>query len=50
MGIKLYPVEDGDEDKYEIFTVTFGNLWRPRAFQDVPNVHARGGTFMLSRS
>ena len=32
IGIKLYPVEDGDEDKYVIFTITSDNLWRPRAF------------------
>ena len=34
MGIKLYPVEDDDEDKFEIFTITVDNLWRLRAFQE----------------
>ena len=34
MGIKVYPVEDGDEDKYEIFTITTKNSWRTRAFQE----------------
>ena len=34
MGLKLYPFEEGDEDKYEIFTLTSDDPWRPRAFQD----------------
>ena len=34
MGIKLYPVEDGDEDLYDIYTITSDNLWRPRTFQE----------------
>ena len=32
MGITLYPVEDGDEDKYEIFDVTSDMPWTPRTF------------------
>ena len=57
MGIKLYPVEDGDEEKYEIFTITSDNLWRPRGFQEgrayivqekmpkiIQNVHISSGT------
>ena len=33
MGVTLYPVEDGDEDKYEIFNVTSDVPWTPRVFQ-----------------
>jgi hypothetical protein len=32
MGLVLYPVEDGDEDKYEIFDVTSDSPWTPRTF------------------
>ena len=33
MGVTLYPVEDGDEDKYEIFDITSDQPWVPRSFQ-----------------
>src|SRR5688572_11186954 len=31
MGLKLLPVEDGDEDKLEIFDITSDVPWTPRA-------------------
>lgn len=34
MGIKLYPVEDGDEDEYKVYTITADQLWHLRAFQE----------------
>ena len=34
MGLRLYPFEEGDEDKYEIFTITSDEPWVPRTFQD----------------
>jgi len=33
MGVALYPVEDGDKDKYEIFNVTSDVPWTPSVFQ-----------------
>src|SRR5687767_7058597 len=32
MGITLYPVEDGDEDLYEMFDLTSDQPWTPRYF------------------
>src|SRR5687768_16207207 len=32
MALVLYPVEDGDEDKYEIFDVTSDSPWTPRHY------------------
>jgi hypothetical protein len=32
MALVLYPVEDGDEDKYEIFDVTSDTPWTPRHY------------------
>src|SRR4051794_25699190 len=34
MGLKLYPVEEGDEERYEVFTITFHEPWKPRAYQE----------------
>jgi hypothetical protein len=34
MGITLYPVEDGDEEKYEIFDLTSDQTWIPRSFMN----------------
>ena len=34
MGLKLYPYEEGDEDKYEIFVIISDEPWKPRSFQD----------------
>jgi len=34
MGLELYPVEEGNEDRYEIVTITSSNLWKPRRCQD----------------
>lgn len=39
MGLKLYPFEEGDEDKYEIFTITSDKPWVPRTFQDGNKVY-----------
>ena len=33
MGLRLYPFEEGDIDKYEIFTITSDEPWKPRSFQ-----------------
>ena len=30
MGLKLYLVDVGDEDRYEIITITSSNPWKPR--------------------
>ena len=32
MGFQLLPVEDGDEQKYDVFTITSPAKWRPRNF------------------
>ena len=34
MGLKLYPYEEGDEDKYEIFNITSDEPWKPRSYQN----------------
>ena len=34
MGFELLPVEDGDEDIYDIFTITSPLRWTPRKFKD----------------
>ena len=34
MGLKLYPIDEGDEDRYEIITITSSNPWKPRRCQD----------------
>lgn len=34
MGLKLYPYEEGVEDRYEIFTITSDEPLRPRSYQD----------------
>src|SRR5688572_19982130 len=34
MSFELLPVEDGDEDIYDIFTITSPLRWTPRKFKD----------------
>src|SRR5687768_3051094 len=33
MGIKILPMEPGDEDRYDIITITSPKKWRPHRFQ-----------------
>ena len=33
MGFELLPIEPGDEDKFEIITITHPERWHPRKFQ-----------------
>ena len=35
MGFELLPIEDGDEDRYDIFTITSPAKWIPKNFLDV---------------
>src|SRR5438046_390047 len=30
MGFELFPIEDGDEDKYDIITITRSGKWNPQ--------------------
>jgi hypothetical protein len=32
MGFELLPFEEGDEDKYDVITITSPNRWTPRTF------------------
>jgi hypothetical protein len=34
MGLELFPVEEGDENRYEIFDITSDQPWIPRSFQE----------------
>lgn len=34
MRVKLYPYEEGDDEKYEIFTITSDQPWKPRSYQE----------------
>ena len=34
MGFEILPMEDGDEDKYETFTITSPEKWNPHKFQN----------------
>src|SRR6476620_3322109 len=34
MGFEILPIEDGDEDKYETFTITSPERWNPHKFQN----------------
>ncbi|HYX14539.1 MAG TPA: hypothetical protein VE944_09245, partial [Nostoc sp.] len=36
MGFELLPVEDGDEDKFDVITITSPLRWTPRKFKDEP--------------
>ena len=37
MGFEIFPIEDGDEEKYEIITITGNHLWRPDEFAVEPS-------------
>jgi hypothetical protein len=34
MGFEILPVEDGDEDKYDVITITSPEQWKPRRYKD----------------
>ena len=37
MGFEILPWETGDEDRFEIFTITSDDKWTPRRFQHDPD-------------
>ena len=37
MGFEILPVEPGDEDKYEVITITSPTKWAPHAFVKLNN-------------
>ena len=41
MGFDLLPIEDGDENKYEIITINSPNRWNPQESVELRNHFAR---------